>query len=404
LDEAFLNGIRVVEFTSALAGPYATTILADLGAEVIKVESTEGDSMRRRRAEADGGTSVPFAMIHRNKSSLGVDLKQARGKEIARRLIDKADVVVENFRPGVMERLGLDYDSVRSTNPSIVYCSISGFGQTGPLSRLGGVDLIAQGFGGMMSVTGFSPLAPAKAGYPVADFGAAMWGAIGILGALVRRRDTGQGANVDVSLGECVASWSLWEVADWQSRRVVPEPLGTAHRLTAPYQAFRCRDGRFVTVAAPLERWAAFCEVVGASELADDPRFSTEVTRFANRDVLSDRLESRFSLRDRNEWIKLLTAADVPCGPINTIPEMLEDEHLASRQLFGRISVGDEEKVVVRTPIVSAGAPRKVLQPPKLGNDTRSLLGEIGFTEGEIARLVTERVVVCEPPDQGSRG
>jgi CoA:oxalate CoA-transferase len=398
----FLSGVRVVELTTALAGPYATTILADLGAEVIKVEGTEGDSMRRRH-DGSAQVSLPFAMIHRNKSSLAVDLKDRRGRQVARRLIDTAAVLVENFRPGVVARLGLDYGSVKATNPGIVYCSISGFGQTGPLSPLGGVDLIAQGYGGLMSVTGFAATAPAKAGYPVSDFGTGMWGAIGVLAALARKAVTGQGAYVDVSLAECVASWSLWEVADWQARGDVPAPLGTAHRLAAPYQGFACKDGRFVNVAATGPRWAQFCAVVGVPRLRDDPRFANEVLRYANRLTLAESLGRQFALRDRDEWIKLLRDAKIPCGPINTIPEMLADEHLAARQLFEKLRLGDQEQTVVRTPVVSPGAPRAVRPPPELGAETRALLGESGYDDAEIAELARDGVVAYPGKPQGQQ-
>ena len=400
---AFLSGIRVVELTTALAGPYATTILADLGAEVIKIEGTEGDSMRRRR-DGSSAISLPFAMIHRNKSSLAVDLKDPRGQQVARRVVDTADVLVENFRPGVIARLGLDYESVRQTNPGIVYCSISGFGQTGPLSPLGGVDLIAQGFGGLMSVTGFSPAEPAKAGYPVSDFGTGMWGAIGVLGALARRAVTGDGAYIDVSLAECVASWSLWEVSDWQANGEVPAPLGTAHRLAAPYQGFACKDGRFINIAAVGPRWREFCDVTGAPQLRDDPRFANEVLRYANRLVLADLLGRQFALRDRDEWIKLLRDAKIPCGPINTIPEMLADEHLASRQLFEKINLGDQERTVVRTPVVASGAPRAVRQPPALGGETRVLLTEAGYADDAIEHLASDGVIAYPGSTQALEG
>lgn len=398
---AFLSGIRVVELTTALAGPYATTILADLGAEVIKVEGTDGDPMRRRRG-AGSAVSLPFAMIHRNKSSLAVDLKNPRGQEIARRVIDTADVLVENFRPGVVARLRLDYDTVRQTNPGIVYCSVSGFGQSGPLSPLGGVDLIAQGFGGLMSVTGFSAGEPAKAGYPVSDFGTGMWGAIGVLAALARRAATGEGAHIDVSLAECVASWSLWEVADWQARGEVPAPLGTAHRLAAPYQGFACKDGRFINVAATGQRWGEFCAAVGAPQLRGDPRFADEVLRYANRLDLAELLGRQFALRDRDEWIKLLRDAKIPCGPINTIPEMLADEHLAARRLFAQLRLGDQDATVVRTPVVADGAPRVVRQPPELGADTRALLSEAGYADGDIAGLARDAVIAYPAAGPGA--
>jgi crotonobetainyl-CoA:carnitine CoA-transferase CaiB-like acyl-CoA transferase len=391
--EPFLQGVKVIELTGALAGPYAATILADLGADVIKVERADGDPMRHRRT-GGSGASLPFSMIHRNKSSLAVDLKSAEGREIVKKALQTADVVIENFRPGVVARMGLDYDSVKATNPAVVYCSVSGFGQTGVLSPLGGVDLIAQGYGGLMSVTGFSEDEPAKAGYPVSDFGTGMWAAIGIIAALLRRdRDGGSGAYIDVSLAECVAAWSLWEVSDYQVSGLAPGPLGTAHRLAAPYQAFRCKDGRFVNIGAVSRRWESFCDLLGADAAKADPRFSTEALRFENRPALAEILGEAFRSRDRDEWIAILRQEKIPCGPINTIPEMLQEEHLKSRGMFGEIDLEGQPVTLVRTPIVADGAPRTVTQPPLLGGATEAILVGLGYSGVEIDRFARDGII-----------
>jgi crotonobetainyl-CoA:carnitine CoA-transferase CaiB-like acyl-CoA transferase len=388
---AFLEGVRVLDVTGALAGPYCTTVLSDLGADVIKVEPLDGDAIRGR-----WGDSLSFDMVHRNKRSFAVDLKTERGHALVRRLALTADVVVENFRPGSLARLGLGPDELLAERPDIVYCSISGFGQTGPLRDAQGYDLIAQAFGGLLSATGSADGAPAAAGFPVGDLGAGMWGAIGVLAALLRARSGGGGAYVDVSLAETVAGWSVWEVADYVATGESPGAVGAGHRRYAPYGAFACGDGRSIMLVGGERYWPRLCEVLGSPELAADPRWDTDAKRLADLPALTAELEGRLSAATRDEWVARFRAAGVPCGPINTIEELVADPHLRSRGLFA----SDPEltpHVLVNSPLVADGAPRIRGRGPRCGEDTLALLAELDVGETEARQLVADRVVAVDP-------
>ncbi len=395
--DPFLAGVRVLDLTHAMAGPLCTAILSDLGAEVIKVERTDGDANRRRRA-SDTGVALPFEMVNRDKRCLAVDFRRAEGADAVRRLAASCDVAVENFTPGVLAKYGLDAASLRAVHPHLVYCSISGFGQTGPLRDAKATDLIVQGFSGLMSVTGQPGGEPAKAGYPVGDIGSAMYAVIGILAALARRQRTGHGAHVDVSLADTVAAWSMWEVAEYQMTGEIPGPLGTAHRLVAPYQAFVCGDGRWITVAAGERLWDTFCDVVGVGALRDDPRFADEYTRFRNREPLAAALGDAFGRAGRDEWICRLRAAGIPCGPVHDTAEMLRDDQLAERGVFSDVDYGDATLTLVNTPIRSDGVAGIRGRAPALGSDTRLLLRECGYSDIEIDRLTTDGIVLSDEP------
>lgn len=387
-----LEGVRVLDVTEALAGPYCTAILSDLGADVLKVERVGGDPMRRRRASPDG-VSVPFEMIQRGKRSVALDFRKPEGAEALLRLAGRADVLVENFRPGVLRKYGLHAERVREQHPGLVYCSISGFGQTGPLHDEKGVDLVAQGFAGLMSVTGFADKGPAKAGYPIGDLGSAMWAAIGITAALHRRSVCGEGCVIDVSLTDAIASWSLWEVADYQMSDRIPEALGTAHRLTAPYQAFPCGDGRWVTMAGLDRQWPALCRLLKVEELLDDDRFATEYSRFEHRDELARVLERRFVTRDRDDWIDALRSIGIPCGPVHDMRTMLEEPQFEERQMFVEMPLGEGTVRLVNTPIVADGVPRVHAPSPGIGDATTTALSEVGYSAADIEALAAAGVV-----------
>jgi crotonobetainyl-CoA:carnitine CoA-transferase CaiB-like acyl-CoA transferase len=388
---SYLDGVRILDLTTALAGPYCTAILSDLGAQVWSIEPLAGDSMRARGEP--GGISVPFQMVHRDKRSVAVDIRSAAGREVVIELAIRADAVVENFRPGVLDRHGLGPDDLLGRAPSLVYCSISGFGQTGPRRRDGVVDLVAQGYGGLMSVTGAGPGDVAKAGYPVADVGAGMWGAIGVLAGLNRRDRTGVGGHLDISLVDGLVSWGVWELADYQRTREVPCPIGTAHRLTAPYQAFRCGDGRWLTLAAVDRLWPPFCRLLQLDELDRDPRFASESARYEHRIELGELLAERFLSAPRDEWLARLTHAGVPAGPINTVPDLLRDEQLATRRVFVEVESGGERATLINTPIVGDGAPRIRGAAPELGADTVTALRGAGYGDYAIQQLADAGVI-----------
>lgn len=385
--------MRVLDITGALAGPYCTTILGDLGAEVIKVEPVDGDSLRRRLVGPQGGgVPLPFDLIHRGKRSLAVDIKSERGRAIICQLASRVDIVVENFRVGALAQQGLSYDRLRVDNPDLIYCSISGFGQNGPLRDAKGVDLIAQAYGGLLSVTGATDGRLAKAGYPIADLGSGMWAAIGVLAALHRVRAGQGGAYIDVSLADTIAGWSVWEVADYLGSQEVPGPLGTAHRLAAPYQAFGCSDGQMLVIGATERSWLPLCHVLDI-DLSGDPRYGSEYERFVHRTGLELILQQRFDTAPRDVWIDRLRAAGVPCGPVNTIDEVLADEQFAARELFPEGQERFGHPRVVNTPIVAEGAPRAQRRAPGVGADSRLLLEELGYGPAQIEALVQAAVV-----------
>ncbi len=387
----FLNGVRVLDITGALAGPYCTTILSDLGAEVIKVEPVEGDSLRRRLV-GDQKVPLPFDLIHRNKRSIAVDIKSERGRGVVKALAAQSDVLVENFRVGALARQGLSYDDLKGKCPDLVYCSISGFGQYGPMRDAKGIDLVAQAYGGILSVTGAFNGEMAKAGYPIGDLGTGMWGAIGVLAALARVRAGLGGAHIDVSLADTIAGWSLWEVADYVGGGEVPGPLGTAHRLAAPYQAFTCGDDEVLVIGVTERLWQPFCDIL-AIDLSGDERFVGEYARFVHRRELSNLLAERFATLSRNQWIERLRAGGVPCGPVNTVPQMLDDIQYAARDMFPQDADRFGHPRIVNTPLIADGAPRAQRRAPTVGEDTEALLAELGVEPEGIALLVHDGVV-----------
>jgi len=308
-----LDGLRVLELTQVMAGPFCGQVLADMGADVIKVEPLEGDSTRRSLGfRMRGEDTAAFLAVNRNKRSLALDLKDERHRAAFHRLVRDADVVLENHRPGVAARLGADWETLRALNPRLVHASVSGFGQTGPYAMRPGYDLIAQGLSGVMSVTGEPGGDPVKCGIPIGDLAAGLFCAVGILSALRARERTGRGQQVDTSLFEGALALSIWETAELWATGRVPEPLGSAHRLTAPYQALRTRDGH-ITVGGNTPRlWDRLCQAVGRPSLVDDPRFASNDARMAHRPELVAELESALSARGTGEWVEVLTEAGVP--------------------------------------------------------------------------------------------
>src|SRR5712692_10164202 len=322
-----LAGVRVLDLTRMLAGPYGSLILADMGAEVIKIEPPgEGDPMRQMGPPfLEGPTSAYFLATNRNKKSVTLDLTKPPGRDVFLRLVERSDVVIENYRPGIPARLGVDYDSCKARKPDIVYCSVSGFGQDGPYRDLPAFDLILQAMGGGMSITGEPGGAPIRAGVPLGDLAGGMFAATAVCGALWRRERTGEGQFIDISLLDCQVSVLTYVAQYYLANGRVPGPSGTSHQSVVPYQAFRTKD-IWIVVAVFLERhWALFCQAVDMSQLETDSRFATNADRLAHREQLLSLLEPLFLQRPGDEWIERFRQAGVPAGPINTIDRVLSD-------------------------------------------------------------------------------
>ncbi len=383
-----LDGLRVLDLTQVMAGPFCSMLLCDMGADVIKVEPPAGDSTRRMPG-AVGTDSPSFNAVNRGKRGIVVDLKQPAGRDAVRRLAAVSDVLVENYRPGVLAKFGLGYPELSSENPRLVYASISGYGQTGPSAGKGGFDLVAQGVSGLMSVTGEAGRPPVKAGIPVTDLGAALFALAGILAALLARARTGRGQLVDTSLVDAGVALSVWEATQFFSGRGVPERLGSAHRMNAPYQAIRCADG-YVTIGAANDRtFQRLCEALGHPEWAVDPEYRDDTHRIRNREALAARIEAVMETRPRAHWLELLESHGVPCGPINDYAEVMADPHVRARELvvetdhptLGRIQALGTPIKLSETPL-SPGRPA-----PRLGQHTDDVLGDAGFGAEEIAAL-----------------
>ena len=383
-----LDGIRVLDLTQVMAGPYCSMLLCDMGADVIKIEPPRGDSTRRMPG-AVGTDSPSFNAVNRGKRGVVIDLKLQAGLETFRRLVVDADVMVENYRPGVLDRLGLGYKELATLNKGLIYTSISGYGSTGPASGKGGFDLVAQGVSGLMSVTGEAGRPPAKVGVPITDLGAALFAVTGILSALLARIKTGRGQLVDTSLVDAGVALSVWEATQLFSGRGVPEPLGSAHRMNAPYQAMRCADG-YITVGAANDRtFRRLCAALGHPEWADCQDYRDDEHRVRHRDELTLRIEEILERRSRSHWLGLLAASEVPCGPINDYAEVMADPHIQARELvvetvhptLGRIKTLGTPVKLSETPLIP-GRPA-----PRLGEHTDEVLGEAGFNTDDIAAL-----------------
>lgn len=319
-----LSGVRVLEFCQVAAGPFCGMLFADLGADVIKIEGQGGDSMRQW-PPFNRGYSENFASLNRSKRSIVLNLKCSEERDLALALARRADIVLENNRPQVMERLGLGYSALAEIKPDLVYCSISAYGQTGPRATEGGFDLTIQGVAGVMSVTGEPGAPPVKCGVPISDFTAGLYAAYAALAALFDARRTGKGAHIDVPMMGATLGVSALQTSQYFGSGIDPEPLGSAHPRNAPYQAFRAKDGYFVMAAGNDKLWLSVCEITGLTQLPADPRFKAQIDRAANQRALKDLLEAVFLTQPVSHWLRLLAAAGVPSGPINSISQALAD-------------------------------------------------------------------------------
>jgi crotonobetainyl-CoA:carnitine CoA-transferase CaiB-like acyl-CoA transferase len=385
---AALEGIRVLDVTQVMAGPFCAMQLCDMGADVIKIEPPEGDSTRRM-AGAAGTDSPGFNAVNRGKRGIVLDLKADAGRRAFRHLLRNTDILIENYRPGVMRGFGLDYASLAPEHPALIYASISGYGQTGPDANKGGFDLIAQGVSGLMSVTGEPGRPPVKVGVPLTDLGAALFALAAILAALHYRTRTGRGQYIDTSLVEAGVALSVWESAQFFADGAIPGPLGSAHRMFAPYQAIRCADGHITLGSANDRLFARLCALLGHPEWTTDPDYANATRRVHNRAALAARIERITSEHPRAHWIARLDAAGIPCGPINNYAEAFADPQIRARGMvaevdhptLGRVRMpGSPIKMSETPPVVGRAAPR-------LGEHTREVLREAGYSDEEISAL-----------------
>lgn len=402
-----LAGLKVIELAQIMAGPTCGMLLADMGAEVIKVEKLPGGDDTRSYAEPQvNGESAAFMMMNRNKRSIAIDLKHEEGKAVLRRLLADADVLTENYRKGTMEKLGFGYDSLHETHPALIYCSISGYGRTGPYADKGGFDLIAQGFSGLMSITGEPGQAPIKSGSPICDINAGILATVGIIAAYVHRLKTGKGQLVDTSLIEAGIQQTYWQAAIFFATGVSPGPIGSAHLLSAPYQAFPTRDGWINVGGANQNNWERIARVVGAAELIDDLRFRSNADRMRNLDALVPLLADRFKQRTTDDWLRELDAAGIPAGRVNTIGEMLGDPQVHAREMVIEL---DHPRAgatkALGLPIKFSDTPGCVTRPaPMLGQHTREILAAHGYHAHEIDTLLASGAVAttCDSTAGGS--
>jgi crotonobetainyl-CoA:carnitine CoA-transferase CaiB-like acyl-CoA transferase len=397
VDKTALDGVRVLDLTQVMAGPFCSQILADLGADVIKVEPvTGGDSSRTSMgSELPHGESSAFLALNRTKRSIALDLKTARGLGVFRALAKQSDVVLENFRPGVMARLGIDYDALSDDNPGLIFTSISGFGQDGPYRERAGYDLIAQALSGVMSVTGERSGPPVKCGLPIADLAAGLYAVIGILAALRVREASGQGQHIDVSLLDSAFALSIWETAELWATGKVPARIGSAHRMVAPYQAFETADGYLVLGANNDRLWKRLCDSLGRPELLDDPRFKTNAERMRNLSALSDELSTCFRTNGTDHWVEVLLDAGLPAAPIKDYAASCRDPHLAHRQMIVEMTHPREGEVkALGLPIKFSDMPlAAAVAPPLLGEHSDALLSELGFDLAERESMRADGVV-----------
>jgi len=387
-----LNGIRVLDLSRVLAGPYCTMVLGDLGADVIKVESPEGDETRGWGPPFAAGESAYYLCVNRNKRSIIVDFKTDEGRTILQELIKQSDILVENFRPDTLARFALDYKSVSALNPKLLYCSITGFGQTGPLSNKPGYDFMIQAMGGLMSITGESDGEPIKVGVAVADLFAGQNAVIAILAALQARAETGKGQHLDISLFDSQLGMLANVASNYLISGKLPKRYGNAHANIVPYQSFQASDAWFVIAVGNDKQFGRLCEVIRSIgmlrdglELANDARFKINSERVKNRKALIDRLNPIFLEKTASEWLSALEKAEIPCGPINTLDKVFAEPQVKAREML----IEMDHPTIGRLPLV--GSPLKFSEspvnykfpPPRLGEHTEDILKELpgSFTE-----------------------
>ena len=391
-----LEGIKVIDFSQILAGPFCTSQLADMGAEVIKVEKPGiGDDTRGYGPPFINGESAAFLTLNRNKKSIVLNLKDDRGLDLARKLITESDVVVQNFRPGIMEKLGLGYEEVKTFNPSLIYCSISGFGNSGPSSQKAGFDIVAQGMSGIMSFTGFPDLPPAKVGVPIADLNTGLFSAFAIVSAYVNRLKTGEGQHIDSALLDSALAYTIYQSADYFAEGSISRPLGSAHPMLAPYQAFKTSDGYINVGAANQRTWELLCVALDREDLLQVEEFSSNANRVTNIEELIPILEAIFVSETTNFWIEVLEKSGVPCGPIFNIHQVYKDPQVNAREMVVAMDHPISGQIkAIGVPVKLSSTPGSVRTPaPTLGQHTKEILRGLGLGDAEIDSLHEKSIV-----------
>lgn len=393
--QAALEGIRVLDLTQIMAGPFCAMLLADLGAEVIKVENPRGgDDSRHMAPPYYNGESAAFLAVNRNKYGLALDIRTQQGGELLWKLIASADILVENFRPDTMPRLGFGYEQVHERNPRLIYCSISGYGHTGPFAHKGGFDLVAQAMSGLISVTG-SPEEPAKVGVPISDLNAGLFASHAILAALLVRGRTGEGQYIDTSLFEAALAYTIWESNEYWATGHAPRGLGTAHRLSAPYQVFATSNGWIAIGAANQRNWERLVQSLECPDLLNNPLFSTNSERMAHLPALVETLTQTFKTRTTEEWLSRLEAAGVPCGPVLSLDQVYQHPQVQARDMKMTVEHPIAGAIsAIGFPVKYSATPPRLYRPaPVLGQHTFSLLESLGISQEQCKQLEQEGVI-----------
>lgn len=389
-----LGGIRVLDLTQVMAGPKCTMIMGDLGAEIIKIESPSGDYSRKMPPHFHQNDSAYYLALNRNKKSIVIDLKHKKGLDIFYELVKKADIVVDNFRPGVTEKLKINYEVLKSYNEKIISCSITGFGLDSPYANRPALDLIVQAMGGAMSFTGEPDRPPVRMGIPMGDLAAGIFAAIGILSAIQARNSFGVGRKIDISMLDCQLALMTYRAQYYFLAGEVPKPVGSGHVSSIPIRAFKTKDDYLVIDSGGDQFWGKLCKALGIEELADDPRFNSRQQRLKHKDEVMDILEKKFATKPREEWLKILFDAGVPHGPVNNLAEALSDTAVSHRKMVVETErLGDPFKMI-GNPIKMNGMPDKYIAPPELGQNTIEILqGTLNYSTDQINTLVKENVV-----------
>jgi crotonobetainyl-CoA:carnitine CoA-transferase CaiB-like acyl-CoA transferase len=391
-----LSGLTVIDFTRVLSGPYCTMVLADHGARVIKLEHpVRGDDTRHWGPPFLGAESAYFLSINRNKESVTLDFKQPEGRDILEALLGRADVVVENFRPGTLDAAGFGAADVIARHPRIVYCSISGYGHSGPRREEPGYDAVMQAEGGLMSITGEADGPALRLGVAITDIVSGLFAAQGVMSALIAREKTGRGQHVDIGMLDATAALLTYQAGNYFATGQVPARMGNRHPTIVPYESFRAQDGDFVIAGGNDEIWRRLCHAVGRPELADDPRYRTNADRAPRHAEVKAELEQALQTRTREEWVRLLTRAGVPCGSVREISEVLSDPQITAREMVREVEHATIGKArVINSPVKMSDTPTGVrTAPPTLGQHTAGVLHELGYDDLRIAALKNARVI-----------